>query len=337
MTASSVRVTPGRPSSTAGRPSSVTDASVARLLRRLAASSDTGSESSAGDGTCRRTVTTVAPMTGDPVAELPLATAGDVVAAQRRAREAQAIWAGVPVRRRAQVLLRFHDLVLERQDEALDLIQWENGKVRRDAHLEVLDVANTARYYARRAPGLLAPSSRRGVYPVLTKVVELHRPVGVVGVISPWNYPLSLAVGDTLPALVAGNAVVQKVDTQTALTALWSAELMDEAGLPADLWQLVVGEPSDLGDALVGGSDFVMFTGSTAAGRRIARQAGSSSPAARSSSGARTRCWCSTTPTSPRPSRERCAPASRPRASCACRSSACTSRTRSTTRSCPRS
>ncbi len=95
-----------------------------------------------------------------------------------------------------------------------------------------------------------------------------------MSVISPWNYPLSMAAGDAVAALMAGNAVVQKPDTQTALTALWSLELMREAGLPAGVWQMVIGRGSSIGGALMDNADYMMFTGSTASGRKIARDAG---------------------------------------------------------------
>jgi succinate-semialdehyde dehydrogenase/glutarate-semialdehyde dehydrogenase len=99
-------------------------------------------------------------------------------------------------------------------------------------------------------------------------------PKGVVGVISPWNYPLSMAVADGLPAIVAGNAVVHKPDGQTPMTALRAIELMHEAGLPADLWQLVNGPGPVVGTAIVQSVDYVCFTGSTRTGRLVARQAG---------------------------------------------------------------
>ncbi|WP_140394783.1 aldehyde dehydrogenase family protein, partial [Streptomyces recifensis] len=191
-----------------------------------------------------------------------------------RARIAQRSWAATPLRRRKQILLRFHDLVLARQDEALDLMQAENGKTRRDAFLEVVDIAVVSRYYARNGSRYLAPKRRRGAIPLLTHTTELRHPKGVVSVISPWNYPLSMAASDAVAALMAGNAVVQKPDTQTALTALWSLELMREAGLPSGVWQMVIGRGSSIGGALMAGADYMMFTGSTASGRRIARDAG---------------------------------------------------------------
>ncbi|WP_247720419.1 succinic semialdehyde dehydrogenase [Streptomyces sennicomposti] len=219
-------------------------------------------------------VTTNAPYTGAPLADLPVSTPADVEDAFARARIAQKTWAATSFRRRKEILLRFHDLVLARQDEVLDLMQAENGKTRRDAFLEVTDIAITSRYYARNAAKYLQPKRRRGAIPVLTHTTELRHPKGVVAVVSPWNYPLSMAAGDAIPALIAGNAVVQKPDTQTALSALWALDLMKEAGLPAGVWQMVIGRGSSIGGALMAGADFMMFTGSTASGRGIARDAG---------------------------------------------------------------
>ncbi|MGW1991356.1 succinic semialdehyde dehydrogenase [Embleya sp. NPDC001921] len=243
-------------------PASLTPNLIERLTRRVAAAADA------------TRVTTDAPYTGTPLADLPVSTPTDVEDAFARARAAQAAWAATPLRERARILLRFHDLVLARQDQALDLMQAENGKTRRDAFLEVTDIAITSRYYARSAAKYLRPRRRRGAIPVLTHTTELRHPKGVVTVISPWNYPLSMAAGDAIPALMAGNAVVQKPDTQTALTALWALDLMHEAGLPADVWQMVVGRGSSIGGALMDNADYMMFTGSTASGRRIASDAG---------------------------------------------------------------
>lgn len=192
----------------------------------------------------------------------------------RRARRAQRDWAAQPVAERAKVFLRLHDLVLDHRDELMDVIQAENGKARRDAYLEVADVAITCRYYARTAERALAPTRRSGLIPGLTSVQELRHPKGLVSVISPWNYPLSLAAGDSVAALLAGNAVVQKPDNQTALTALSALDLARRAGLPEDLWQLVLGRGSAIGEPLLDIADYVMFTGSTESGRRVAEGAG---------------------------------------------------------------
>ncbi|MFF4184551.1 succinic semialdehyde dehydrogenase [Streptomyces sp. NPDC001691] len=213
------------------------------------------------------------PFTGEKLADLPESTPEDVAGAFARARAAQRAWAATPVRARAAVLLRFHDLVLARQAEVLDLIQLETGKARLHAHEEVQAVAVAARHYGRKAPAYLKARRHTGVVPTLTKVTELRQPRGVVGQIAPWNYPLELSVGDALPAFVAGNAVVMKPDTETALTALWARDLLIEAGLPAEVFQVVLGEGPVVGPEVVKHADYVSFTGSTRTGREVAQGA----------------------------------------------------------------
>ncbi|MFF7128958.1 succinic semialdehyde dehydrogenase [Streptomyces sp. NPDC008240] len=213
------------------------------------------------------------PFTGEKLADLPESTPEDVFKAFEAARAAQAVWERTPVRQRAAVLLRFHDLVLERQAEVLDLIQLETGKARLHAHEEVQAVAVAARHYGRKAPAYLRPKRHAGAMPTLTKVTELRHPRGVVGQIAPWNYPLELSVGDALPAFVAGNAVVMKPDTETCLTALWARDLLIEAGLPADVFQVVLGEGPVVGPEVVRHADYVSFTGSTRTGREVAQGA----------------------------------------------------------------
>lgn len=218
--------------------------------------------------------TSYAPVDGAPIGEVPVCGPDDVVEAVRRARAAQAEWAALSVRERSRVFLRFHDLVLERQAELLDLVQLETGKSRIDAFEEVADVAMTARYYARTAPRHLRPARRRGLVPVLTRVTERRVPKGVVGIICPWNYPLTLAVSDAIPALLAGNGVVLEPDVQTSFSALLALELLLEAGLPHGLFQIVTGDGPELGPPLIDCIDMLMFTGSTATGRILGEQAG---------------------------------------------------------------
>ncbi|CAL9544069.1 Putative succinate-semialdehyde dehydrogenase [NADP(+)] 2 [Streptomyces sp. enrichment culture] len=213
------------------------------------------------------------PFTGEKLADLPEATPEDVAEAFERARAAQPVWERIPVRQRASVLLRFHDLLLERQAEVLDLIQLETGKARLHAHEEVQAVAVAARHYGRKAPAYLRPKRHTGAVPTLTKVTELRHARGVVGQIAPWNYPLELSVGDALPAFVAGNAVVMKPDTETCLTALWARDLLIEAGLPADVFQVVLGDGPVVGPEVVRHADYVSFTGSTRTGREVAQGA----------------------------------------------------------------
>jgi succinate-semialdehyde dehydrogenase / glutarate-semialdehyde dehydrogenase len=215
-----------------------------------------------------------APFTGQAIGEVPRATAEDVALAARRSRELQPAWAATPLSQRAAVLLRFHDLVLERRDEVLDLLQLEGGKARIHALEEVLDAAINARYYGRTASRHLRTRRRRGVFPVLTQTWEHHHPRGIVGVIAPWNYPLALGISDALPALVAGNGTVLKPDGSTPFSALWAADVLEQAGLPGGLAQVVTGSGSELGTPIIDNSDYVMFTGSTRVGRDVARQAG---------------------------------------------------------------
>ncbi|SFK29917.1 succinic semialdehyde dehydrogenase [Methylocapsa palsarum] len=214
------------------------------------------------------------PFTSASLGSVPHCRQEDVVAAAKRARAAGAAWSAAPAAKRAEVLLRFHDAVLARQDEVLDLIQLENGKARRHAYEEILDTCLVARYYAHAAPRLLRPQRRQGAIPLLTKTFEHRHPKGLAAIISPWNYPLTLGVGDALPALMAGNAVLAKPDERTPYSALWAAELLEEAGLPHGVLQVVTGFGAELGGAIIEASDFVMFTGSTAVGRSVAKQAG---------------------------------------------------------------
>lgn len=213
------------------------------------------------------------PAVGGRLGSVPRCTAEDVELAVQRARVAQSAWASTGFAEREALLMRLHDLVLERQDEVLDVIQLESGKARRHAFEEILDVALVSRYYARSARRLLRPQRRRGALPFLTATWEQHHPVGVVGVISPWNYPLTLSLSDAIPAIAAGNAVVMKVDSKTPFSGLMGLSLLADAGLPSDVLQVVTGSGADLGPDLIGRVDYIMFTGSTATGRSVAAQA----------------------------------------------------------------
>ena len=215
-----------------------------------------------------------APYDDSVVGTVPLCTPEDVEAAVTEARDAGDEWAAWPIEDRIAVFRRFHDALLDQRESLLDVIQTETGKARADALEEVLDAAATARYYTAIAERELASTQRNGAIPLLTKAVEHHHPVGVVGIISPWNYPLSLSVSESIPAMLAGNAVVLKPDEGTPYTALWALELLRECGLPDDVFQVVTGEGSRLGDPLVEHVDFVSFTGSTEVGRVVAETAG---------------------------------------------------------------
>src|SRR3954451_13085394 len=178
------------------------------------------------------------PFTGKPLGTVPKCSPDDVKAAITRAREAAESWSQTSYAERKRILLRLHDLVLGAREELLDLLQIESGKARRAAFEEVLDVAITARYYANTLETHLKPKRRRGALPFLTAAYEYHHPLGVVGIIAPWNYPLTLSISDAIAALAAGNGVVLKPDGQTPFIALRGVELLEEAGLPRGLLQV---------------------------------------------------------------------------------------------------
>lgn len=220
----------------------------------------------------RSLLTVHAPFTGQEIGSVPAGTPEDLAAVFAQARAAQPAWAAVPFAQRAEIFIRFHDLLLKKREEALDLIQWESGKARLHAFEEVADAAIVSRYYAHHAERHLRPRRRAGALPLVTRTLEVRPPLGVVGMIAPWNYPLSMAITDAIPALMAGNAVVLKPAEQTPFTALWAVDLLVEAGLPEDVLRTVPGVGEVLGPALIAESDFIHFTGSTEVGRIVARQ-----------------------------------------------------------------
>jgi succinate-semialdehyde dehydrogenase/glutarate-semialdehyde dehydrogenase len=219
-----------------------------------------------------RTITEV--FTGTPLGQVPVGTAEDVAEAFTRARAAQVKWAARPVAERMAILDRYRAMVVHHHDELMDVIQAETGKARWAAQEEVMGLMFAARYFSRVAPKLLAPQSVPGAFPVLNRAVVRAVPKGVIGVIAPWNYPMLLAIGDALPALAAGNAVVLKPDSQTPYSSLVNVELLVRAGLPRDVLQVVPGPGSVVGTAIVEDCDYLMFTGSTATGRTLAQQCG---------------------------------------------------------------
>lgn len=204
-----------QPASTAHSTGRTNEALLERLKGRITLS-----------GGPREEIDVEAPFTGEVLGRVPRCTGEDVREAACRARAAQRSWARTSFAERARIFMRFHDLVLERQDEALDVVQLESGKARGHAFEEVLDVAVVARYYARTASRHLRPRRRQGAYPLLTSTREYHHPKGVAGFIVPWNYPLTLAVTDAIPALMAGNGAIVKPDARTPFSALWAAELL---------------------------------------------------------------------------------------------------------------
>ncbi len=213
--------------------------------------------------------------TGRTLGAVPVGTAADVETAVARARVAQAEWAARTPKERAEVLERYRALVVENRDYLMDVVQAETGKARWAAQEEIMGLMFAARYFARVAPKLLASHSVEGAFPLLNRAAVRAVPKGVVGVIAPWNYPMLLSVGDSIPALLAGNAVVVKPDSQTPYSSLANAELFARAGLPRDLFAVVTGPGTVVGTAITDSCDYLMFTGSSATGRTLAQQCGS--------------------------------------------------------------
>lgn len=219
------------------------------------------------------TASVFAPFTGSLLHEVPQSSVSDVMNAAGRARAAQLQWQSAGFAHRRRVLLRAHDLLIERSDLLIDALQSETGKTRGQAFEEVYVGANTARYYAVSAKGVLKTRRRRGGIPLVISTRVGYRAKGLIGVITPWNYPLSLSLFDVIPALAAGNAVVQKADNQGVLSILSSRRAFIDAGVPEDVWAVVAGDGPAIGGAVVDNADYVCFTGSTNTGRTVAERA----------------------------------------------------------------
>ena len=223
-----------------------------------------------------RKVVSVNPATGDTLREFESATEADVHATVARSRAAQLAWYDLGVRRRVGILREFQRLLHDRKAEVAELITREAGKPMVEALLtEVIVVLDATRFCVENAFAFLREEPLpHGNLAMKTKVGRILRePHGVIGIISPWNYPFSIPATESLSALVTGNTVVLKPSEFTSLNALKLASLLHEAGVPKDVFQVVVGNGS-AGSALLNAKiDKLVFTGSVATGKRIAQAA----------------------------------------------------------------
>jgi succinate-semialdehyde dehydrogenase/glutarate-semialdehyde dehydrogenase len=223
-----------------------------------------------------RKVASVNPATGEVLREFDCAGEGDVQAAVARARAAQAAWAEMGLRRRIDALREFQGKLYARKSEIAAAITREVGKPLVEALVtEVLVVLDAARFLIDNAWGLLRdePVPHGNLVTKLKSGWLVREPHGVIGIISPWNYPFSIPATETLAALVAGNAVVLKPSELTPLVALELASLLHAAGVPKDVFQVVVGEGPAGAALLRSPIDKLVFTGSVATGKRIAAAA----------------------------------------------------------------
>jgi succinate-semialdehyde dehydrogenase/glutarate-semialdehyde dehydrogenase len=227
---------------------------------------------SAAPAACAR-LDSIDPSTGDVIAQFEATAPTDLARAVARAREAQRIWSRRPVAGRCAMLRRLAQTIYERRHEIAEIVTREAGKPRVEAlYAEVLVALDTAHYYAANAARLLR-TERVPHHNLAMKAKSgrlRYEPLGVIGVISPWNYPLAVPLGTLIPAVAAGNAVVLKPSELTPWCGAVIGELFDQAGFPPGVVQIIQGA-GDVGAALIDSApDEIIFTGSVETGRRVA-------------------------------------------------------------------
>jgi succinate-semialdehyde dehydrogenase/glutarate-semialdehyde dehydrogenase len=213
------------------------------------------------------------PATGEEVGRVKQTSEREVREAVARAREAQKTWAALPFRVRGKYIMRAREILLAQMDETARLISDEMGKPVAEAlSTDIAPVLDLMQYFARKSEKLLRPENLSvGLYGWLGRSSKIiYTPMGVIGIISPWNFPLSIPLGEVTMALMAGNTVVLKPSEVTAMVGLKIGELFEKAGLPENVLTIVSGGGT-VGAALVtSGADKIMFTGSVETGKKIA-------------------------------------------------------------------
>ncbi|MDV4152254.1 NADP-dependent glyceraldehyde-3-phosphate dehydrogenase [Clostridium sp. AL.422] len=210
------------------------------------------------------------------VGKVPAMTREEVDFAISNAKEAQKPWKNVPVNKRAEILYKAADLLIENADEMSDIMMREIGKDKKSCESEILRSADYIRFTADTAKNLSGESIPGDSFPGFKKnkiSLVTREPLGVVLAISPFNYPVNLASSKIAPALIAGNSVVLKPATQGSLCGLYLAKIFEQAGVPAGVLNTITGRGSEIGDYIVThpSIDFINFTGSTEVGTRISK------------------------------------------------------------------
>lgn len=212
---------------------------------------------------------------GELLGTVDVAGSEQVQAAMARARAAQASWAKLPLEERCERLLTLRDTLVDRADELVEVISRECGKPRQEALVhEVMMAVDLAAFYAKRAPRILAPREIDLHLFKHRKSYVHYAPVGVVGVIGPANYPMTIPAEAAITALIAGNAVLLKPSERGTMVALKLKEVFDSAGIPADLMQVLPGDAATVLALLDARPDKLVFTGSQAVGRQVAALCG---------------------------------------------------------------
>lgn len=222
-----------------------------------------------------QTLKVVNPATLKQITELHVAAQPEVSAAVARAREAHADWQATSFAERAKLLYRLRDLLLDEQDKLADVLTVETGRPRAEAYgNELFYLCDAIGTWAKKSAGYLRPQTIRPHFLLMKtkRAVSTYSPLGVIGIISPWNFPLTLTLGEALPALMAGNAVVVKPSELTPLSAVFGAEMAARAGFPKNLLQVVIGF-AETAEALIDCVDMIAFTGSVETGKRVMRRA----------------------------------------------------------------
>ena len=215
------------------------------------------------------------PATGREVGRVPEMSGDEVAELARKARAAQPGWNALGFEGRARVLNRAQKWVVDNRDRIIETIVSETGKTYEDALIAEINYATSAfGFWAKNAPKFLGDERIKTTSPFVLgrKLVVRYQPLGLVGVIGPWNYPLTNSFGDCIPALAAGNAVILKPSEVTPLTSLLMAEALRECGLPEHVYQVATGR-GETAQALIDEVDMVMFTGSTATGKKVMQRA----------------------------------------------------------------
>ena len=206
--------------------------------------SEAGVGAAGPDGTARERIEVENPATGALAGSVPKLTPEDVRVLAARARAAQPGWEAMGFEGRGRVLRRAQSWILDNSARVVETIVSETGKAHNDALFAEVGYAATAfGFWAKNAPKYLSDERVRSPSPFMLgkKVVLRYRPLGVVGVIGPWNYPLTTSFGDCIPALAAGNSAILKPSEITPLTSLLMVEMLDECGLPGDVYQVATG------------------------------------------------------------------------------------------------
>lgn len=239
------------------------------------ASTETQADAIAHGAAGERSIAVENPATGEVVTAVPDLTAEQVAELAAKARVAQVGWHAIGFEGRARVMLRAQKWLMDNVERVIGTIVSETGKPWDDAqNAEISYAASAFGFWAKHADEYLGDERVRSSNLLVKgkKLLVRYQPLGLVGVIGPWNYPLTNSFGDCIPALMAGNAVILKPSEVTPLTSLLLAEGMKECGLPDDVFAVATGR-GDTGRALVDEVDMIMFTGSTQTGRLVAKQA----------------------------------------------------------------